>query len=65
MRLYLQLGLLTDMPKTTKTTVNQAENGQYKTTIPKALGDAFKLDGKKAEWRTSGTNKLEVRFIND
>lgn len=53
------------MPETTKTTVNQAENGQYKTTIPKALGDAFDLDGKKAEWRTAGKNKLQVRFIDE
>lgn len=52
------------MPEPTKTTVNQGENGQYKTTIPKALGDAYELDGKKLEWRTAGKGKLEVKIID-
>lgn len=52
------------MPETTKTTVNQASNGQFKTTIPRALGDAFELDGKKLEWRISGAGKLEAKIVD-
>lgn len=63
--LYLELGLLTAMPKTSKTTVNQADNGQYKTTIPKALGDAFKLDGKQLEWEVASGEKLEVKIKDE
>lgn len=50
----------------TKTTVNQGENGQYKTTVPSDLGDAFDLDGKRLEWRQgSARNKLEVVIVDD
>ena len=48
------------MPKTTTTTVNQGENGQYQTTIPKALGVAFDLDGKKLTWRVETGDALRV-----
>ncbi len=65
MGVYLRLGLLGEMPETTKTTVNQGDNGQYKTTIPKALGDAFDLDGKRLEWRVSGSGKLEAKINDD
>lgn len=53
------------MPETTKTTVNLNSNGQYQTTIPKALGDAFELDGKKLEWRVSGARKLEATIVDE
>jgi len=60
----LLIGLLTTMPDTTTTTVNQGENGQYKVTIPKALGDALDLDGEKVEWSVSAGNKLEVKRVD-
>lgn len=53
------------MPETTKTSVNQNANGQYTTTIPKALGDALELDGKKLEWRISGASKVEAKIKDD
>ena len=53
------------MPKTTKTTVHQAQNGQYKVTIPRALGDALQLDGEKVEWRVSGAGRLEARVVDE
>jgi hypothetical protein len=49
------------MPKTTTTTVNQGENGQYQTTIPKALGDALELDGKKVTWKIDTGNALRMK----
>jgi hypothetical protein len=52
------------MPKTTKTTVTQNSEGQYQTTIPKALGDAMNLEGKKVEWEVKSGNKLEVKVVN-
>lgn len=48
----------------TKTTVHRGENGQYKVTIPKAIGDGFDLDGAEIDWRAISGNKLEAR-IND
>lgn len=53
------------MPKTTTTSVNQAENGQYKTTIPKALGDALDLDGERVEWKVKSSSALEVRIVEE
>lgn len=53
------------MPETTKTTVNRNSNGQYQTTIPKALGDAFDMDGKKLEWKVSGSSKLEAKIVDE
>ena len=53
------------MPKTTKTTVHQGQNGQYKATIPKALGDALELDGERVEWRVAAQNKLEMKKTDD
>lgn len=53
------------MPETTKTTVNQGENGQYKTTIPKSLGDAMDLDGEKLEWKVKSSSKLEAKKTDD
>lgn len=50
------------MPKTTTTTVNQGENGQYQTTIPKALGDALNLADKQVSWsiETGSALRMEV-----
>ena len=36
-----------------KTTVNKTSNGQYRTTVPKALAEANELDGKKLAWFTT------------
>jgi len=45
----------------TKTTVHRGENGQYKTTVPKDIGDMFDLDGKEIEWqRGSARDKLTL-----
>lgn len=48
------------MPKTTTTTVNQGENGQYQTTVPKALADALDLDGKEVKWSIETGNALRM-----
>jgi len=48
------------MPKTTTTTVNQGENGQYQTTIPKALADALDLDGEKVTWSVESGRALRM-----
>jgi hypothetical protein len=53
------------MPKTTKTAVNQNQNGQYTTTIPKQLADAMELEGKQLEWRVSSGTKLEAKVIDE
>jgi hypothetical protein len=53
------------MPQTTRTTVNQNQNGQYQTTIPKALGDALDLNGKYIEWNVSSGSALEVRIVDE
>lgn len=51
------------MPKTSKTTVSQNDNGQYQVTIPKHLGDALELDGKKVSWTIgSSTSRLEAEI---
>lgn len=48
-----------------KTSVNLGENGQYKTTVPKDIGDMFELDGKKFEWkRGSARDKLELVIVD-
>ena len=52
------------MPKTTKTTVNQGESGQYQVTIPKALGDAMDLDGEKVEWDVHSADALIARRVD-
>ncbi len=50
----------------TQTSVNLGKNNQYKTTIPKDIGDMFELDGKKLEWRRgSARNKLEVEIVDE
>ena len=53
------------MPKTTKTTVTQNANGQYTTTIPKAIADALDLDDKQIEWKIASGSKLEIKIEDD
>ena len=49
-----------------ETTVNQDRNGQFKTTVPKPIGEAFELDGKKLEWKMgSARNKLELEVKDE
>jgi hypothetical protein len=48
-----------------ETTVNQGANGQYKTTIPKALAEANELDGKTLKWLTKSGSAFEVRIISN
>jgi hypothetical protein len=62
-QLFVAVGLtmLVEMPETTTTTVNQGENGQYQTTIPKALGDALDLDGKKVTWKIETGTALRMQ----
>lgn len=50
----------------TNTSVNQGANGQYKTTVPKDIGDMFDLDGKKLKWgRGSARDKFEVQIVDE
>lgn len=48
-----------------KTSVNRGANGQYKTTVPKGLAEAFKLDGKRLEWTVESGNKLKVTIVDE
>jgi hypothetical protein len=48
-----------------KTTVNLASNGQYRTTVPKDLADALELDGKKLDWRLKSGNTFEVSIVDE
>lgn len=52
------------MPKTTTTTVNQGENGQYQTTIPKALADALDLDGERVTWSVESSKALKLELAD-
>jgi hypothetical protein len=56
---------VTAIPETTKTTVHQGENGQYKTTIPKPIADGLKLKDQKVEWRIKSGNKLEAKILDE
>ena len=60
----MSITVLIPMPKTTTTTVNQGENGQYQTTIPKALGDALDLDGQPVTWTVETGSALRME-VND
>lgn len=53
------------MPKTTTTTVNQNEAGQYTVTVPRAFGDALELDGRKVVWEIISANKLAFEPSDD
>jgi len=43
-----------------KTRVNQGANGQYKVTVPKGIGEAMELDGKRLDWKIKSGSTLEV-----
>lgn len=50
----------------TTTTVVQNSNGQYWLCVPKAIGDANELAGKKISWKQgSASNKLELVIQSD
>lgn len=48
-----------------KTSVNRGSNGQYRTTVPKALAEANELDGKKLSWFTESGNAFRVEIVDD
>lgn len=48
-----------------RTTVHQGANGQFKTTIPKAIGQAMDLDGEKVEWEVSSGKSLKMTVVSD
>jgi hypothetical protein len=47
-----------------KSTVNRSSNGQYRTTVPRALADANELDGKKLAWFTESGNAFRVEIVD-
>ena len=47
-----------------KTTVNQSNNGQYRTTVPRALAEANDLEGKKLAWFTESGNAFRVEILD-
>ena len=53
------------MPKTTTTTVNRNNEGQYQVTIPKALADGLDLAGKKVEWKIESGKALRMEVAAD
>jgi hypothetical protein len=59
---WLELGLTVPA---NETTVNQGSNGQFKTTVPKALAEANDLDGKTLKWTTKSGSAFEVRIVED
>jgi len=48
-----------------KSTVNQGSNGQFKTTVPKALAEAKDLDGEKVEWSILSGSAFRVDIVDD
>ena len=46
-----------------KTTVNKTSNGQYRTTVPKAIAEARELDGKKLAWFTT-TDGFRIEILD-
>jgi hypothetical protein len=48
-----------------KTTVNRGSNGQYRTTVPRDLAEAFDLDGERLEWGVKSGSTLEVAIVDD
>lgn len=53
------------MPKTTTTTVQQDKDGYYNVRVPKALGDALNLAGKKVAWEVESGNKLSLTKVDE
>jgi len=48
-----------------ESTVNQGSNGQFKTTVPKGLAEAFDLDGQKLRWMAQSGNAFRVELVDD
>lgn len=48
-----------------KTRISQGSNGQYKVTIPKALGDGFDLDGVRVEWKPQSGSSILMKVVDD
>ena len=48
-----------------KTRVHQAANGQYRVTVPKGIGEAMDLDGKRVEWTIASSQKLEMEVTDE
>lgn len=53
------------MPETTTTTVQEDSEGYYRTRIPKALGDAMGIGGRKVEWEVTSGKKLTLEIVDD
>lgn len=48
-----------------KTRIHQGSNGQFKTTVPKGIGEAMDLDGKRVEWQVESAATLKLSVINE
>jgi len=55
----------TTVSKTTYSTEDDTEQTQYRTTVPKALAEAFDLAGATIEWEVESGNKLTVTKIDE
>lgn len=53
------------MPRGNKTKVRKDKNGQYRTIVPMAIGDAFNLEGKKLKWEAEGKDKIMLRVVDE
>ncbi len=51
------------MPKGNKVRVVKTRNGQYRITIPKAIGEAMRLDGAVVEVMVSGKDSLTIKVL--
>jgi antitoxin component of MazEF toxin-antitoxin module len=43
-----------------QTKVQKKANGQYVTTIPKALAETMRLDGETVEWQVESRDRLSI-----
>lgn len=48
-----------------KTNVSRGKNGQYKVTVPKGIGEAMNLNGKRFEWEIKSGSRLEVKVVDE
>jgi hypothetical protein len=55
----------TTVSKTTYTRENGDEVTQYRTTVPKALAEAFDLGGVAVEWEVESGNKLSITKLDN
>lgn len=51
------------MPKGNRVRVSKNKNGQYRITIPRAIGEAMALDGAKVEVSIGGKDTLILRIL--